>query len=93
VSEIEKEYYCYQCERQNRKQLLPKLSGNTGANQHLLRHHNIDGNGRPKSYPPIGQHGIDENTFTLVSVAKKSEFQRLLIRWLVYCHIYAIMLP
>jgi hypothetical protein len=80
-------YYCYQCERQKRKQLLPKLSGNTGAHQHLLRHHNIDGDGRPKSHPPAGQHGIDENTFTLVSVAKKSEFQRLLIRWLVYCHI------
>jgi hypothetical protein len=80
-------YYCYQCERQKRKQLLPKLSGNTGAHQHLLRHHNIDGDGRPKSHPPAGQPGIDENTFTLVSVAKKSEFQRLLIRWLVYCHI------
>lgn len=80
-------YYCYQCERQKRKQLLPKLSGNTGAHQHLLSHHNIDGDGRIKSHPPAGQHGIDQNTFTLVSVAKKSEFQRLLIRWLVYCHI------
>ena len=80
-------YYCYQCERQKRKRLLPKLSGNTGAHQHLLRHHNIDGDGRPKSHPPAGQHSIDQNTFTLVSVAKKSEFQRLLIRWLVYCHI------
>ena len=68
-------YYCYQCERQKRKQLLPKLSGNTGAHQHLLRHHNIDGDGRPKSHPPAGQHGIDENTFTLVSVAKKYQNQ------------------
>ena len=80
-------YYCYQCERQKRKQLLPKLSGNTGAHQHLLRHHDIDSDGHAKCHPPSGQRAIDENAFTLVSVAKKSEFQRLLVRWLVYCHI------
>ena len=80
-------YYCYQCERQKRKQPLPKLSGNTGAHQHLLHHHNIDGDGQPKQTSPAGQRAIDDNAFTLVTVARKSEFQRLLVRWLVYCHI------
>jgi hypothetical protein len=76
-------HYCYQCERQKKKQLLPKLSGNTGAHQHLLRHHDIDSDRHLKCHPPSGQRAIDENAFTLVSVAKKSEFQRPLIRWLV----------
>lgn len=80
-------YYCYQCERQKKKQALPKLSGNTGAHQHLLHHHNIDSDGHLKRDLPPNQYAIDENTFTLVTVAKKSEFQRLLVRWLVYCHI------
>ncbi|KAI7221192.1 hypothetical protein KC343_g624 [Hortaea werneckii] len=63
-----------------------ELSGNTVAHQHLL-HHNIDGDGQPKQSPPTGQSDIDENAFTLVTAARKSEFQRLLVRWLVYCHI------
>lgn len=84
-------YYCYNCERQKRRQLLPKLSGNTGAHQHLLRYHNIDGEGHARSSSPVDQRTIDDNAFTLVSVAKKSEFQRLLIRWLVYCHICLAM--
>lgn len=65
-------YYCYQCERQKKKQALPKLSGNTGAHQHLLHHHNIDSDGHLKRDLPPNQHAIDENTFTLVTVAKKS---------------------
>lgn len=91
TSDKKEVYYCYSCERQKKKQLLPKLSGNTGAHQHLLRHHNIDGEGHARTHPPTGQHTISDNAFTLVSVAKKSEFQRLLIRWLVYCHICLTM--
>lgn len=71
-------YYCYSCERQKKKQLLPKLSGNTGAHQHLLRQHNINGEGHARTHAPTGQHTISDNAFILVSVAKKSEFQRLL---------------
>lgn len=84
-------YHCYNCERQKRRQMLPKLSGNTGAHQHLLRYHNIDGEGHPRSSSPVEQRTIGDNAFTLVLVAKKSEFQRLLIRWLVYCHICLAM--
>lgn len=87
ITDKKEVYYCYQCEQQKKKQLLPKLSGNTGALQHLLHHHNIDNDGHSKSKPLTDQRVLDENAFTLMSVAKKSEFQRLLIRWLVYCHI------
>lgn len=80
-------YHGYQCEGQKRKQSLPKLSGNTGADQHLLHHHSIDSDGYLKRDAPPGQRAVDENTFTLVTVAKKSEFQRLLVRSLIYCHI------
>lgn len=73
-------YYCYQCELQKKKQLLLVLSGNTGAHQHLLHHHKIDGEGHPKSQSSPGQQLTDNNTFTLVSVRKESEFQRLLVR-------------
>jgi hypothetical protein len=59
--------------------------------KHLLRYHNIDGEGHLRSSSPVEQRTIGDNAFTLVSVAKKSEFQRLLIRWLVYCHICLAM--
>lgn len=84
-------YYCYRCESQKKKQQLPKLSGNTGAHQHLLHHHKISGDGTQSSSNLPNKEADNDQAFTLVSVARKSEFQRLLVRWLVYCHICLVM--
>lgn len=84
-------YYCSRCESQKKKQQLPKLNGNTCAHQHFLHHHKISGDGTQSSGDLPNKEAATDQAFTLVSVARKSEFQRLLVRWLVYCHICLVM--
>jgi len=87
-------YYCYLCERMGRTQELPVVStGRTTATEHLVRLHKMDKetgelhtHTRPatRNQPNLHEYGEQRS---LSSKINFESFKRLLVRWIVCCHI------
>jgi hypothetical protein len=81
-------YYCYQCEREGKKQKLPVLNGNKGGLDHLTYH---------KRDPKTGElnpviKGSPMTTFySLVDKKDFNTFKELLIHWFVWCQLAFFM--
>lgn len=83
-------YFCYHCEAEGRKQELFVVNGNTGPLHHLLRDHGIDKDGN-KVHRPANK-GVVSTMVSLVTNKSLDRFKRLLVRWIVYCHVAFRML-
>ncbi|SMR56166.1 unnamed protein product [Zymoseptoria tritici ST99CH_3D1] len=87
-----KYYYCYHCETSGRDQELPMCNnGNTGALNHLFSRHQLD---RQTGAPVIAKEPGVKTSFTNGVVYQQLtikhsllDFKRLIVRWMVYCHI------
>jgi hypothetical protein len=81
-------FYCYLCERGKRNQSLPILNG-TGPGLEHIATHGIDKDGKPLPLKPADQKVVEFGE--LVMVKQFETFKRLLIRWIVYCHLAFLM--
>ena len=78
-------FYCYQCERQNKKQLWLSLYGTSTASDHLKRTHGLGQDSAQDKPNPSKIRSV-------VSTTDFDSFKSLLIKWVVYCHIAFAML-
>ena len=86
-------FYCWLCEKQKRHQELMIVSkGRCTALDHLTEDHNMhrtSGELQNSSVPESDQPTIEEypTRWALEMSRNFDSFKRLLIRWIVYCHI------
>jgi hypothetical protein len=90
-------YYCYLCEREERKQTLPVVSsGRATAVDHLIKVHQMDkatGMIRARrEAPPAGQATLDNmgeygQQRSLSFTRNFDRLKALIVRWIVCCHI------
>ena len=79
-------YYCYRCERENKRQLLPILNGTKGGRDHLISHY-ID----PDTGLLQTSTGKKQTLYEVVRKADYTEFKTLLIQWFVFCQLAFFM--
>ena len=77
-------YYCYRCECEQKQQQFITMDGTSAAAKHLTSFQGelADKEANPKS----------KGQFIFVSTERYDAFKRLIIRWIVYCHIAFKML-
>lgn len=86
-------YYCYLCEKQQKKQLLfINNEGSKPALNHLARTHKIDSKGAAIEASKDAEQNISPAVFNVVWKYNFEDFKRLLIRWIVYCQVALVML-
>lgn len=80
-------YYCYNCELASQPQILLLMNGNQGPLGHLSSH-NLNKQGEHVAVVLEGEQPDNgsQTKITFTMVVKFEEFKRLLIRWIVYCH-------
>ena len=78
-----KVFYCYQCELKGKEQQMISLHGTSMAARHLKTTHTIS-----SKEADIERH----QQRISISTPRYDTFRRLLIRWIVYCHIAFRML-
>lgn len=81
-------YYCYDCERGQKKQKMPVLCGTRGGRLHMEFHGRNPDSGelRPK------QQRAAKSGFDLVERKSFDRFKWLLIRWFVVCQVAFFMI-
>jgi hypothetical protein len=95
-TDSKKYYYCYWCERENKKQPLPSCGdGNGPALKHMCSHGLDRTTGKPvdASKKPNIKGSISSGSVyqALTKTYALEEFKSLLIRWMVYCHVAFMM--
>ena len=84
-SDDKKVFYCYHCECQHKPQQWPSLYRTSTAWKHLKRTHGISDDNEDDLEPK-------QERLKSVSTERYDTFKRLLVRWIVYCHIAFKML-
>ena len=84
-------FYCYDCEREGKRQKLPSARGTTNARNHLYDAHRRNRETGIVEEPTAAK-GTKSSFITLVDKGDFETFQDKLLRWFVCCQLALLML-